>query len=213
MATRRGPDNSVRVAIAGTNSGVNWANIFHAQLTTSSAIIQSDLDSWLNSFQADYKTRFAPFMYAGVAYSNAKAVCYTPGGTALLSSVTMTGAGSSGGTAVADNSLCYVVSWNTNVYWRGGKPRTYLPGISTAGMSSNTTLAGATQTSVQTAAGNFRTDINALAPGTITGSSLGFVSFSSGNVPRSPAVFFPVSGAKVHGRAGTQRRRMGKWQN
>lgn len=211
MASRRGPDNSVRVSISGTMNGVNWANVFHAQLTTSGTITQADLDSWLNTFQTNYKTRFGPTMHASVSFVLAKAVLYTPGGGELISQVSMTGSGSSGGTAIADNSVSKVVSWLTTVYWRGGKPRTYIPGVSTAEVTANNALTAAQITTLTTAGTNFRTDTNAQTVGTITGTSLGFVSFRSGNAERGTPIFFSVTGAKVHPRLGTQRRRLGKW--
>lgn len=213
MATRRGPDNSLRVAINGTCLGVNWANIFHAQLTTGSSIIQADLDSWVTSFAADYKTRFAGFQAANVAYVQAKAVLYTPGLTELISTQSMTGNGTNAAGQIGNNATASIVSWNTSVYWRGGKPRTYLQGTSATMATNGIDLTAATITALRSAAQSFRTDINALAPGTITGTSFGFLSFSSGNVPRVPAVFFPITGATVHGRLGTQRRRLGKWTN
>jgi hypothetical protein len=213
MATRRGPDNSVRIAIGGTMNGIAWANVFYCQLATSSAIIQADLDTWTTAFQAAYKTRFAPVQRAEVLYALAKAVCFTPGITQVTSSIAMTGAGTEAGTLVSDNGVSKVVSWLSPVYWRGGKPRTYLPGVAVTDVTTSTVLTGAAITAVKTAAGNFRTDINALTAGTITGTQLGFVSFSSGNVPRGTPLFFAFSGATVHPRLGSQRRRLGRWTN
>jgi hypothetical protein len=211
MATRRGPDNSARVAISGTANSVNWANIFHVQLLTSSSIAQADLDSWLNTFQANYKTRFSPSIGSSAAYSLAKAVLYTPGGGELISTVNMTGTGS-GSTGVVDNSACFVVSWNTTVYWRGGKPRTYLPIIPAGAESLDyRTTTSASRATLTTAAVNFKNDVNAQTIGTITGSTFGFVSFSSGNAPRATPLFFAITGATIHPRYGTQRRRLGKW--
>lgn len=213
MASRRGPDNSVRVAISGTVGGNNFANVFHAQLTTSSAISQADLDTWTTSFQAAYKTRFAPQQGGVVLYVLAKAILYTPGGGELISSIAMTGAGT-GGTAVTDGSCSAVTSWLTSVYWRGGKPRTYFPGALTALVNADDhTFTAAALTTATTAGNNFRTDVNALAPGTITGTQFGFVSFSTGNAPRVTPLFFSISGARCHPRLGTQRRRLGKWVN
>jgi len=203
----------VRVAISGKNFGNNWANIFHCQFTTSSSIAQSDLDSWLNTFQAQYKTSFAARMNANATYAQSSATLYTPGGGVLQSNVAMTGTGSHGGTAVTDATMCKVISWLSTVYWRGGKPRTYVPGIETGDLaaSSASVLANAEITAMTTAATGFRTAVNAMTQGTITGTTLGFVSFQSGNVVRPTPLFFAYTGAKVHSRAGTQRRRMGKW--
>jgi hypothetical protein len=203
----------VRIAINGLFGLQNWANVFHAQLATSSSIIQADLDTWTTNFQAAYKTALAPLMTTGVTFSTAKAICYTPGVTELISQVTMTGAGTGGGTAVADNSCCYCLSWSSNVYWRGGKPRTYLPGVATVSTLNQTSITAAAQTALVAGGAALRTAVNALTAGTITGTQFGFLSFQSGNVPRTPPVFYAISGAKAHPRMGSQRRRLGKWQN
>jgi len=131
MASRRGPDNSARVAISGTSNSRNWANVFHVQFTTSSSISQADLDTWLTAFCNQYKTSFAGQLSPSAGFVNGKATLYTPGGGVLQSVSAMTGAGS-GGTIVQDNSASAVISWLSTVYWRGGKPRTYLPAIPNA---------------------------------------------------------------------------------
>lgn len=203
----------MRVAISGTINAVNWANVFHCQLTTSGSIAQADLDTWTTAFQAAYKTRFASHSNAIALYSLAKTILYTPGGGALISSVAMTGAGTDAGTPVADNSSCKVVSWLSTVYWRGGKPRTYIPAPITGDVVNNNALSGAEAASLAAAAVSFRTDVNALTATSITGTQLGFVSFFSGNAVRGTPLFFAITGAKAHPRLGSQRRRLGKWQN
>jgi hypothetical protein len=203
----------VRIAISGQAGAQNWANVFHCQLTTSSSIIQSDLDAWTTAFAAAYKTNFTGVMANSVSFILAKAALYTPGGGILISSSAMTGNATSAGTAVADNSASKLVSWLSTVYWRGGKPRTYLPGPVTTDVTNNTTLVAGAITNLKTSGNAFRTAVNALTSGTITGTSLGFVSFSSGNTPRVTPLFFPITGMTVHGRLATQRRRLGKWQN
>jgi hypothetical protein len=212
MASRRGPDNSVRVAITGTLGGVNWANVFFCQLTVSGTPAQADLDAFLTAFQAAYKTRFGPRQITSLSYTQATATLFLPGGGVLQSVVAMTGAGTEAGTAVADNAASKIISWLSTVYWRGGKPRTYLTGVPTGDVTSATSLTAAEIALLKTAATNFRSDVQALTSGAITGTQFGFVSFQSGNVPRTPAVFFPITGATVHPRLGSQRRRLGKWK-
>jgi hypothetical protein len=213
MASRRGPDNSVRIAITGTMTGRTWANVFFSQLATSSTITQADLDTYVTAFQAAYKARFAAVQSGSVAYSNAKGTLFAPGGGVLHSLIAMTGTGSEAGTDPESTAMAKVVSWLSTVYWRGGKPRTYLigPRIADIDATTESTFTGAARTAVVTAANNFRTDVNALTAGTINGSVLGFVSFRSGNVERVTPLFFPVSGSLCHPRIGTQRRRYGKW--
>jgi hypothetical protein len=122
----------------------------------------------------------------------------------------MTGAGTAG-TNAANNCSAGIISWAASVYWRGGKPRTYLPGIPTGGTTNGNVLTATYQGTLQTAATNLRADINALTSGAITGTSFGFVSFRSGNVERVPPVFYTINSVKVHLRIGTIRRRLGAY--
>lgn len=211
MATRRGPDGTVRVAIQGTCNTVNWANIFWANLTTSATPAQADLDAWLTAFQAAYKTNFQAYSTTAVAYTQAQASYFYPTNLLLPSIVPMTGTGSGTAGAGQVQSACAVISWQTGVYWRGGKPRNYLPDIDDGNYTGQRTLTGAAVTNLIASAGAFRTAVNALTSGAITGTQLGFVSFRSGNADRVPPVFFAFNGVKVHPRIGTQRRRLGKW--
>lgn len=211
MATRRGPDNTVRVAISGVRGTPAWANVFWCSLSTGGTIVQADLDSWTNSFQAAYKTNFAPVQGNSVHYSQAMATLFQPGGAVLHSVVSMTGAGTEAGAELPENAAAKVVSWLSSVYWRGGKPRTYLSGLVEADIVSSVGLTATAITNLKTAAAGFRTAVNALSTGTISGTALGFVSFRSGNADRVPPVFFPFTGSTAHTRLGTQRRRLGPW--
>lgn len=201
----------MRFAVSGLLGTVAWANVFWANLTTSGTPTQSDLDTWLTAAAAAYKTRFQSNIDSGASFTQAQAILFLPGNLVLPSIVAMTGAGT--GTHVAGTSQdnCSVISWQTGVYWRGGKPRTYLPYTPGGNTTGNKSLSAATITSLLSAAGSFRTDINALTAGAISGTQLGFVSFRTGNADRVPPVFFAYSSVKVHPRLGTQRRRLGKW--
>lgn len=213
MPSRIGPAGTVRVAIKGQENGQNVVNVVWAKITPSGTVTQADLNTWLAAYALAFKTRFAPSITSSYSFQNAQCV-YFVDGTALntmTAEVTMTGAGSRGGTN--ENALAVVVSWVTSAYWRGGKPRTYLPATyadvdGTAKNNWNGTYLG----TLLTAAGNFISDVNALTAGsTITATQFGFPSFFSGNSPRTPPVWFAITAAKLHPRVGSQRRRLGRW--
>jgi len=213
MASRRGPDNSCRIAITGTVRGQNFANVFHAQLTTGSTITQADFDAWTLDVFNQYKTNFQAVLGTDVTVSSSKAVLYAPGGGELVSTQGVSYAGT-GTPSTGAGAQSKVISWSSGVYWRGGKPRTYLPGILTADLTAGTDqLTGAVVTALKTAALAFRTGVNGFVPGTITGTNFGFISFRSHNADRIPPVFYSITGAVVHPRVGSQRRRDGRWVN
>jgi hypothetical protein len=213
MPSRRGPDNSVRVVVTGTLRGNATASVLYCQLATSSTIAQADLDAWLVAFAAAYKTRFQTLLPSDWTVNYFKAVAFTPGGLEVVSSTTPSTWSGTAASTSASAAICAVISWQTPVYWRGGKPRTYMPvgsGYITSGTDFLTTTH---RTNLAGAAVGFHNDVNALTSGTITGTQIGFVSFRSGNADRTPPLFFATSGAVVHPRVGSQRRRLGKWQN
>lgn len=212
MATRRGPDNTVRFSISGLCNTVAFANVFWASLTVSGTPSQTDLDSWLTAAQNAYKTNFSPLFPSNNTYSQAQAILFLPAGAVLPSLVAMTGAGTMTGGFGTDQAASQVISWQTGVYWRGGKPRSYLPQPGTTGISNMRVLTPTQQSAVVSAANAYRTAINGLTAGAITGTQLGFVSFRTQNADRVPPVFYAYTGAKCHPRLGTQRRRLGKWQ-
>lgn len=213
MASRRGPDNSVRVSLVGTVRGQASANIHHFQLTTSGTITQADLDTWVTALAAAYKTRFQALLPTDYAFSYAKAVLYAPGGGELVSTITPTAWSGTVGSASAEGGMALVLSWQSGVYWRGGKPRSYMPIKSAALTAGTDTFTAGDRTSWVTAGNGYKSDSNALTAGTITGTTFGFVSFRSGNAERGAPLFFSITGCIVHPRVGTQRRRNGKWQN
>lgn len=213
MASRRGPAGTVRISINGTKQGSSWANVFWCNLTGGVSASQADLDAWTTAFQAAYKAQLQAVMTTDCTYGTARATLFVSSTAVLESTIAMTGAGTNAGTILNDNSACAVFSWLSTVYWRGGKPRTYLPGLTNAATTDAKTLTAGTITAYKAAAAAFRTAVNALTSGAITGTQLGFVSFQSGNADRPAPLFFAITGVTVHGRIGTQRRRLGKWQN
>ena len=214
VSSRRGPDNSVRVAVNTTVAGANnAANIFWCQLSTSGTIAQADLDTWTAAFGAAYKTNLGARMGSGVTFKSVTSSLFTPGGGVLQSTAVLSGTGTEVGTNGIDAAACKIVSWQTTVYWRGGKPRTYLPGLVTADTATNYSLTATEVSNLKTAAAGFRAAINALTASTITGTVLGFVSFTTGNVARPVPLFFSFTGANVHPRFGQQKRRLGRWVN
>jgi hypothetical protein len=211
MASRRGPDNSVRISINGSYWGVANANVFSAQCVVPGTPTQAQFDAWVAAFGAAYINRFKNHQSVSQLYSTAKATYFLPGGLAMESVQPLAGAGTDVSGADDPGSVCAVISWLANVYWRGGKPRTYLPGLRTADRSGAIGLSVAGAAAIDGNAGLFMADINALAPAGFTSTALGFVSFRSGLADRVPPIFFPFTGHRVHLRLGTQRRRLGHY--
>jgi hypothetical protein len=207
------PDQVVRVAVSGTDLGTNWANVFHVFLSYAATPTQENLDDWLAAFAAAYELQFLPEFYGNVTVVEAKATLFVSPGVVMASEYTLGDTGTSGNSPVPDASGAKVLSWQSSAYWRGGKPRTYLPGLSIPDIQSGTVnqLHSTYIPDLAAKGVAFLVAVNALAFGEISGGQLGFVSFTSGGVTRTPPIFVGITGCVVHPRIGTQRRRLGKW--
>jgi hypothetical protein len=211
MATRRGPDNTIRVAVNVTYTGVTLTNVFWMQCVAAVTPTQANVDAYTLAVGNAYKARFANRMSPNLTFASAKSTYFLPGGLAIESAQVLSGVGTNASGADAPNSCAFVISWLANVYWRGGKPRSYIGGLRTTDLTSAIAFSGAAIASMDGNAGLFLGDVNALTAGNITASSLGFVSFRHGNADRPVPLFFAYLGHRVHPRIGTQRRRLGHY--
>jgi hypothetical protein len=188
-----------------------WANVFWANLTGGTTATQGGLDAWTTAFYNAYVTNLAPQTNDFVGISQAQATLFQAPQSAIHSVHSDPKTLGSGGTALADTAACWVASWTSGVYWRGGKPRTYFPGLINIDTTDGHTLVAGSKTAKTNVANALHAAINGLAATGITQTQHGFVSFMSKGAERIPHTFFPVTGAQVHSRIGTQRRRLGPW--
>lgn len=210
--SRRGPDNTCRVAVSGDISGAaNWANIFWFLLTTTAVPTQANLDTWLAAIRVAYGNNIMPLAGSSVTARLFHATFFSPGGGTVLSDNTNTLTGTGGTDSSTPASASVVLSWRIPSYYRGGKPRTYVPGLAASQLTDPNTIASTFVTTAKTNAEGFRTACNAASAGNITGTSMGTVHFRRGNVELSPPTFEAYSGSTVHSRIGSQRSRLGKW--
>lgn len=132
----------------------------------------------------------------------------------LIGACSITGAVS--GTALPPQ-CAVALSWGITGRWRGGKPRTYIPGIPHTAQTADpgAALAPTYVTSANAAAAAFQLAVNSIA---VTGglAELGVVSYynkTANPTPphlRSTPMWFPYTGHRVHARLDSQRRRSGK---
>ncbi|MGH3593189.1 MAG: hypothetical protein ACRDRF_19420, partial [Pseudonocardiaceae bacterium] len=201
MATRPWPVvNSVRVAVEGlTPGGVNWANIFWLLTTAPSTPAPSDCDALAAAVYAKYQARILPLLGSDLVLKAAVANFYGSQPTQVVGAHLEDDNGGSANPVEVD-SLSAVISWIFPATWRGGKPRTYVPGLPSEAFTSSNRLDPTFISALETAASNFRTDVAAISVSPFSGAHLGVMSFFSGNAPRIPAVAFNITGATVHPR-------------
>lgn len=200
------PVGTARVAISGTGEAGNpWVNVFWLNLTATTHV-QADLKSVVDSMVGYYAATMMGQVAGSFHQTGAKASWLYASGNVLEYSGSYSNAGT-GGTALGSDAACYVVDWSISDYYRGGHPRTYLPGVVGTNCTNGRSLTSGAQSNIANNANTFLTDVNAETHGGISAVALGTVRFASGNAWLSPPVFRAYQGASARAILGTQRRR------
>lgn len=202
------PTDTIRVALSGTTVNQPWTCIQYLQVTTDGTKTAADLKTVADAYAAAFFLRMKASMSSSVILTDVKAVWVTGPGTELAydSSVNdvMTGA-----TIINNVATCIVLNWAINAYYRGGHPRTYLPGVISANTTTSNQLTAAYQASIAAAAALWLSDTNALVGVHILSVKMGTISFQTGNNWRVPPIFRAFTSPSVRAVFGTQRRRLG----
>lgn len=201
------PPGTAKLIYTGILGGHSWATTFWLRLT-SSAPAQADLDALALSLANQWGTNLAEYISPAVGLVDTTLVWIPTAGTELISTNATAHSGLSSGTPIHDAAACYVLSWHISAYYRGGHPRTYLPGVETENITNYSDLIAGIQVNLHLGALNFLTGVNALTHGAITQTELGTVSFASGLAWRTPPIFRPYVGISVSPKLGNQRRRI-----
>lgn len=203
------PVGTARVAFSGHGDAGNpWVNVFWLNLTATTHVA-ADLNNVLNTIATSYGTQFEPLWNNPTFFTQAKASWIYSAGNVIDTAITYSGGGS-GGAGVATDATCTLINWSISDYYRGGHPRTYLPGTPDAKITNGRNLDTTYATNVATAANAFLTAANAASHGGITACALGTVRFASGNAWLSPPVFRAYNAATVSPIVATQRRRLAR---
>jgi hypothetical protein len=201
------PVGTARVAISGYGDGVNpWVNVFWLSITATTHVA-ADLKNIIDTMVGDYQTRFAPSIENAYGITGAKASWLYASNTVLEYQGSYADGGSNTG-GVSNDAMCSLINWAITDYYRGGHPRTYLPGTPQSKITNGRTLDATYASTLATAANNFLSDVNALTHGGISAVTLGTVRFASGNAWLSPPVFKPYQSASVRQIVAIQRRRL-----
>lgn len=202
------PAGSCKLAVNGIlfNSSAT-TNVFWLNLTSGGSPNVPDLTSLITSILASYKTNVLTQQSSSFKLANFVATWIPTVGAAYETAVTDATAGSLT-TGSDNNATSAVINWGINRYYRGGHPRTYLPGVADSDIANGRTLSSARQAAIAAGAQAWLTAVNALTHGDITACKLGTVSFQNGDVWRSPPVFEAYQSVKMRAFLGNQRRRI-----
>jgi hypothetical protein len=211
MSTRPWPQtNSLRVAVEGaTAKGVNWANIFWLVALEAVTPTTTQCDSYAENFYNAYNTHLFALLGKDANMLRCAVNFYGAQPTQIVGDYVATTAGGSSNDTEVDSLTC-AVSWQIGATWRGGKPRTYLPALPTEAFADSNTLDSTFIANVLSGAEAFNTAVNELNITSGNQTLLSCMSFFSGNSPRANGTAFSITGALVHPRIDSMRRRLGK---
>jgi hypothetical protein len=184
------------------------ANVMHGRWADNTNHSLTDLNTVLTALAGALGNNILPLLTT--TWRRTSVVVQSLGGDGLevFDSTAQSGTNA---TASFPPSVAITASWSSGATWRGGKPRTYLPGVPESAVVSP----GAAQlttnaiTSYENAWSAFMNTMNGVLGGGIA-FQLGFPSYYHNFQFRTPPLFFPFFGVKVHGRLDSQRRRTGK---
>lgn len=180
-------------------------NVFWINITATTHVV-ADLKSVVDSMVASYATNMMGQTAGSFHQTQAKASWLYASGQVLEYTGSYSNTGT-GGTALGTDAACYVVNWSITDYYRGGHPRTYVPGVVGSNCTNGRSLTGGAQSNVANNATTWMNAVNALTHGGISAVALGTVRFASGNAWLSPPVFRAYQSASCRPVLGTQRRR------
>lgn len=194
-----------KVEFTGFLNGVSWACIMHEGYTgappTPGAVqllANKFKDAWLNDI--------APYL-PSASFLQATTVSDLSSNLGAVGVNTTSVPGSRAGTALPNNCTP-VISWTIARKYRGGHPRTYLPGINQADVVSGTTLDPTFITLLSGGASSFlaSSSIPGAVPMALTG--LVCVHYRHGAAYVIPPTVDTIVSGAAHAGLGTQRKRL-----
>lgn len=206
-------DHILQYAIKGTKNSYPWVNVGYLQYAGTIAT-SANLNAVASAIAAAWNTNVAPLCFTTVLQKEVAVVDLTNRGAAIGGVTGLSNAGTRTGTDLP-NQVAAVISWKINRRYRGGHPRSYWPAGAVADVTVGRTWATAFQTSLTTAAGAFRTALNAItwSGATMQMVSVNFITHNPTTKVQEwvvPPVPYTIQSGAAHGRVDTQRRRLGK---
>lgn len=190
---------------AGNNAGHAWTNRFWLEAAGSPS--GSDLDDLANSVFTAYEDNLLDWTNTFNHLTSTTVVYYT--GTAQLEGFKSGDEAGTGSGSLYPTSAAVVVSWHIPEHYRGGKPRTYLPGATVNDAGTASSWDDSFVASRNTDAASFLSDMNAITAGGITSVVFGVYRFFSGGLALDPPEFSAFTSGQVQKRVCSQRRRLG----
>jgi len=197
------------MAFSGIIGAGSWSNIMWLRVTTTGTVDEAALVNLANDCFLAYSSRIMNTVIPGGTELDLCKLSLRHGGGIIEAFSTEAAFGGGGPGSQAPAQCAPVVDWHISSHYRGGHPRSYLPGIETDAIDSLDQVTGTKRLAINDALTLFLSDINDDSTAPFTTREVGTVRFFSGGVALAPPEFFKYTGHHVRQRLGTQRRRIG----
>lgn len=201
------PAGSCRVTTQGTYLGHKWACIWWLNLTSANPQA-ADLILLAAKVGSAWGTNVSPQLSPG-AVMNTVLLVWTPVlGQEIVATDTTAHAGGQTGGEMTNSASCYVVNHRTGAYYRGGHPRSYVPGVPPAHVTAGSTIDTSQCTLMASGWSAMVNAINTGPAGAINGAVAGTVRFASKGAWLNPPTFVPWQSHSVRPTLGTIKARL-----
>lgn len=203
------PVHSVKAEVLGFYGPATWANVLYFDINPAGPPVPTDVFILVQDVLHQlYAVQLAPHLVPDWRVTSYK-IGYRDSPTSM-SRVTVADAIAGSATSGAEQTaqVCYLINWVSGDPRKGGKPRTYLPGVEDSALLNSAQLNPTSQANLTTAIEAWLAYLATDSHGTATGISFVEMSFFDGKAPRSPdAVSFPILSGYCNSVVATQRRR------
>jgi hypothetical protein len=197
-----------RFAHAGTLGPATWVVVHWAKALVGGPVTAGDLDTLNDDVQGHFNARFTPNLSSDLHYTTLSTHLYLSDGS-IYRRVTIVDA--IGGVAQESEpaQVAFLIDWDTADARRGGKPRSYIPGVPEGSMGDSANVTPAARVAMSDAANGYRNDLNATVAGVLSIVEFVDMSFVLAKAWRAPkALGIPIFAGHCSNVVATQRRRV-----
>ena len=207
--------NVIKTVVSGTTGGNPFNNIFHWQYTAPGPPTAGAVSLLCQNIHNAYNTNLTTWFpsWVNVLQTTGTDLTSTSGAVGSYAH-TQSGGGATG---TGSSASCVLVKHLISRRYRGGHPRTYLPGLTSSDQADSLNWDAAHVADIQTGFNGFLSAVETSPPSGIT--SLNFVNVSyyghGGSTTKPPTplptpIVDVITGNVVEARLATQRRRLGR---
>lgn len=208
------PKGTLQVAISGLVGPAEWSVIYHCFEETPSDPSESNVHNVAQGMFDAWISAWIPFQSDQVLLEECNVIHWGTAGAEITGAYTNPTVGGDSGD-VLPASAAMLVSHRIAAHYKGGHPRSYIPGLVIDRMESSQFWTSATVTEAQTAAETWLALINGVTLGagnhTLLSCLRRFANGGSTTTPRTyldPPTLHPVQGVIARSRICSQRRRL-----